>query len=64
MEINILPESLEYLEIEEVKINHIHSNLKIIKTVKNNKYILDYLNKNPDLIIEYYLDIYKANELF
>ncbi len=67
IEINYLPESLEYLEIlwtpttpyencsvdSEILINNIPPNLKKIKTIKTNKYINDYLIKKPDLIIEY-----------
>ncbi len=52
-EINILPKSLEYLQINDVKINNIPPNLKTIKTNKDNKYIENYLQQKPDLIIEY-----------
>ncbi len=61
-EIDYLPDSLEYLEIyEEILINNFPPNLKSILTKKTNKYIDDYLNIKPDLVIIFYKEIKDTN---
>ncbi len=49
--VDTLPDSIEHLVVYVLKINKIPPNLKIIESSKYNKFIQDYLNQKPDLII-------------